>query len=83
MQNSGSVAEENRRWLTCTTNKMHDAEKLMLTSIIPGDALRIAGDLIHHVRRKHGIRSNCPCTAKEKEQMSSDTQLNNGVSQVS
>lgn len=58
---SNNVEEENRKWLLCTSNKNHEADKLMLTSIIPGDALSISGDLIHHVRRKHSIESDCPC----------------------
>lgn len=60
-RNSNNVCEENRRWLACTTNKNHEADKLMLTSIIPADALKIARDLIHHVRRKHTIGANCLC----------------------
>lgn len=73
-----NTGEENRRWLTCTSNKNHEAEKLMLTSIIPGNALRIAGDLIHHVRRKHGIKANCPCGRTND----GDTSPPNGLSQV-
>lgn len=80
---SNNVCEENRRWLSCTTNKNHEAEKLMLTSIIPADALKIARNLIHHVRRKHNIIASCMCTSDRPE--SGDTKAlstTNGVDEV-
>lgn len=52
----------------------------MLTSIIPGDALKIAGDLIHHVRRKHGIPSNCQCARSQRDSINDG--LMNGTNQV-
>lgn len=81
-KHSNNVEEENRRWLSCTANKNHEAEKLMLTSIIPGHALKIAGDLIHHVRRKHDIPSNCPCSQNEPETNNGRPTVRNGSSQV-
>lgn len=78
-KNSNNVCEENRRWLACTTNKNHEAEKLMLTSIIPADALKIARDLIHHVRRKHNIKSDCLCAPDRPDSADSSTPTANGV----
>ena len=77
-KNSKNVCEENRRWLSCTTNKNHEADKLMLTSIIPADALKIARDLIHHVRRKHNIKGSCSCTPDKSESGDSPGGLTNG-----
>lgn len=84
-KHSNNVEEENRKWLSCTSNKNHEAERMMLTAIIPGDALKIAGDLIHHVRRKHGIASNCPCGRSNSPQRTEATTNppSNGLSQVS
>lgn len=51
-----------RTWLTCSSGRQpHEATKLTLTQIIPGDALFKISDMIHDVRQRHGIKANCPC----------------------
>lgn len=50
------------KWLTCSSNRQaHEASKMMLTQIIPSDALWELGRLIHDMRNKWSIPSNCPC----------------------
>ncbi|XP_005091148.2 probable JmjC domain-containing histone demethylation protein 2C [Aplysia californica] len=50
------------KWLTCSSNRQaHEASKMMLTQIIPSDALWELGRLIHDIRTKWSIPSNCPC----------------------
>ncbi|XP_070212485.1 probable JmjC domain-containing histone demethylation protein 2C isoform X2 [Littorina saxatilis] len=54
--------EDDCKWLTCSSNRQaHDARKLMLTQIIPSDALWELGRLIHDIRRKWSIPAKCPC----------------------
>lgn len=55
--------EDDCKWLTCSSNRQaHDARKLMLTQIIPSDALWELGRLIHDIRRKWSIPAKCPCS---------------------
>ncbi|RUS84083.1 hypothetical protein EGW08_008122, partial [Elysia chlorotica] len=50
------------RWLSCSSNRQaHKASEMMLTQIIPSDALWELGRLIHDIRTKWSIPSNCPC----------------------
>ncbi|KAL8585820.1 hypothetical protein ACOMHN_065170 [Nucella lapillus] len=52
----------SRKWQICTSSRYpHDASKLMLTQIIPSDALWELGRMIHDIRRKWSIPSTCPC----------------------
>ncbi|KAK3611670.1 hypothetical protein CHS0354_012042 [Potamilus streckersoni] len=54
--------EERQEWLTCSANRQpHDVDKLMLTQIIPNDALWDVGCMVHEMRAKWGIMSKCPC----------------------
>ncbi|KAL3863065.1 hypothetical protein ACJMK2_004844 [Sinanodonta woodiana] len=54
--------EERQEWLTCSANRQpHDVDKLMLTQIIPNDALWDVGCMVHEMRAKWGIISRCPC----------------------
>ncbi|XP_029645559.1 probable JmjC domain-containing histone demethylation protein 2C isoform X3 [Octopus sinensis] len=49
-------------WLTCSANRQpHEPEKLMLTQIIPSNALWDLGQRIHEIRKKWSIKSNCTC----------------------
>ena len=51
-----------QRWLTCSANRQsHEPDKLMITQIIPSDALWVLGRMIHEMRDKWGISANCPC----------------------
>ncbi|KAL8562748.1 hypothetical protein ACOMHN_022623 [Nucella lapillus] len=55
--------EEDCKWLTCSSNRQaHDARRLMLTQIIPSDALWELGRLIHDIRRKWSIPAKCHCS---------------------
>ncbi|XP_025094129.1 probable JmjC domain-containing histone demethylation protein 2C isoform X4 [Pomacea canaliculata] len=60
--NADGKNEDCCKWLTCSSNRQaHEAEKLMLTQIIPSDALWELGRLIHDIRRKWSIPAKCPC----------------------
>ncbi|XP_052773895.1 probable JmjC domain-containing histone demethylation protein 2C isoform X3 [Mya arenaria] len=62
---SGGGEEEKRKWLTCSANRQpHNVDKLMLTQIIPSDALWEVGRLVHEVRDKWGMAKTCPCSPK-------------------
>ncbi|XP_041368314.1 lysine-specific demethylase 3B-like isoform X2 [Gigantopelta aegis] len=53
---------DDHKWLTCSANRQsHEAEKLMLTQIIPSDALWELGRMIHDIRTKWHIPTKCPC----------------------
>ncbi|XP_060084452.1 probable JmjC domain-containing histone demethylation protein 2C isoform X2 [Ylistrum balloti] len=59
--------EDQRRWLTCSSNRQqHEVDKLMLTQIIPRDALWEVGRLIHEIRNKWDIPSKCSCDKSMK-----------------
>ncbi|KAK6185777.1 hypothetical protein SNE40_007932 [Patella caerulea] len=54
--------DEDHRWLTCSSNRSaHEPDKMMLTQIIPSDALWELGRLIHDIRGKWSIPATCPC----------------------
>ncbi|XP_076470563.1 lysine-specific demethylase 3A-like isoform X2 [Babylonia areolata] len=56
------VGEGSRKWQICTSSRYpHDPSKLMLTQIIPSDALWELGRMIHDIRRKWSIPGTCPC----------------------
>ncbi|XP_055952912.1 lysine-specific demethylase 3A-like [Argiope bruennichi] len=48
-------------WLLCTMRQPHDQKGLVLTQMIPGDALWIMKDLLHKARLRLGIPSYCKC----------------------
>lgn len=53
---------EEHEWLTCSANRQpHEPEKLMLTQIIPSNALWDLGRRIHDLRKRFNIPSNCSC----------------------
>ncbi|XP_053407749.1 daf-12-interacting protein 1-like isoform X2 [Mercenaria mercenaria] len=57
--------EDQRQWLTCSANRQaHDVDKLMLTQIIPADALWEVGRMVHEVRDRFQILRACPCSPK-------------------
>ncbi|XP_048748291.1 probable JmjC domain-containing histone demethylation protein 2C isoform X3 [Ostrea edulis] len=59
---NGVQQEEQRDWLTCSANRQqHEPDKLMLTQIIPGDALWEVGKLIHDMKKKWNIPCKCSC----------------------
>lgn len=54
--------KENRsKWLKCIKDQVHQPDGLMLTQIIPGNALWDVGALVHQVCTKWHILSACPC----------------------
>ncbi|XP_064602584.1 probable JmjC domain-containing histone demethylation protein 2C isoform X2 [Liolophura sinensis] len=54
--------DAKHNWLRCSANRQpHEPEKLMLTQIIPCSALWELGELIHDIRVKWNISSDCPC----------------------
>ncbi|XP_053314115.1 lysine-specific demethylase 3A [Spea bombifrons] len=57
-------------WLKCVKGQLHEPENLMPTQIIPGKALYDVGDIVHSVRGKWGIKSNCPCSNKHQKPIS-------------
>ncbi|KAL5022479.1 hypothetical protein ScPMuIL_001634 [Solemya velum] len=61
-EDDSSFVEEKRHWLTCSSSRtQHEVDKLMLTQIIPKDALWEVGRLIHDMREKWVIPAKCPC----------------------
>ncbi|KAI8792891.1 lysine-specific demethylase 3B isoform X1 [Biomphalaria glabrata] len=64
----GKKALIDDKWLTCSANRQaHKASEMMLTQIIPSDALWELGRLIHDIRTKWSIPSNCPCGGGNSE----------------
>ncbi|XP_053560250.1 lysine-specific demethylase 3A isoform X2 [Bombina bombina] len=61
---------ETFSWLKCVKGQLHEPENLMPTQIIPGKALYDVGDVVHSVRGKWGIKSNCPCSNKHLKPLS-------------
>ena len=56
------MKDGGQRWLTCSANRQsHEPDKLMITQIIPSDALWVLGRMIHEVRDKWDIKAKCPC----------------------
>lgn len=75
---NGVQQEEQRDWLTCSANRQqHEPDKLMLTQIIPGDALWEVGKLIHDMKKKWNIPCKCSCG-----QSNSKLVQKNGINQV-
>lgn len=71
--------EDQRDWLTCSANRQqHEPDKLMLTQIIPGDALWEVGKLIHDMARKWSVPSRCACVQSNSKLV----QQKNGLNQV-
>ncbi|XP_068131416.1 lysine-specific demethylase 3A [Hyperolius riggenbachi] len=60
----GKDGTELFAWLKCVKGQLHEPENLMPTQIVPGKALYDVGDVVHSVRGKWGIKSNCPCSSK-------------------
>ncbi|XP_067656839.1 probable JmjC domain-containing histone demethylation protein 2C isoform X2 [Haliotis asinina] len=79
-KDDGKKALEDHRWLTCSANRQpHDAEKLMLTQIIPSDALWELGKLIHEIRAKWSIPAKCPCGQVTDAKISGKNGLNQQI----
>ncbi|XP_075050098.1 lysine-specific demethylase 3A isoform X2 [Mixophyes fleayi] len=83
----GSDGNESFSWLKCVKGQLHEPENLMPTQIVPGKALYDVCDVVHSVRGKWGIKSNCQCSSKHqkplskpvvKEESSSSTESTNG-----
>uniref|UniRef100_A0A8C5P9R4 Lysine-specific demethylase n=1 Tax=Leptobrachium leishanense TaxID=445787 RepID=A0A8C5P9R4_9ANUR len=66
MKNKSLLTDEPEgfSWLKCAKGQLHEPESLMPTQIIPGKALYDVGDIVHAVRGKWGIKSNCQCSSK-------------------
>ncbi|XP_075712622.1 lysine-specific demethylase 3A [Rhinoderma darwinii] len=58
---------ETFSWLKCCKGQLHEPDNLMPTQIVPGKALYDVGDVVHSVRGKWGIKSNCPCSNKHQK----------------
>ncbi|KAG9469604.1 hypothetical protein GDO78_020118 [Eleutherodactylus coqui] len=58
---------ETFAWLKCCKGQLHEPDNLMPTQIVPGKALYDVGDVVHSVRGKWGIKSNCPCSNKHQK----------------
>ncbi|XP_078589368.1 putative JmjC domain-containing histone demethylation protein 2C isoform X1 [Branchiostoma floridae x Branchiostoma japonicum] len=69
--------DDDDPWLECIKHQHHRPENLMLTQIIPGTALDDLRELIHEIRDKWSIKSNCLCLGRKR---SSGGQ--NGISQL-
>ncbi|XP_069833339.1 lysine-specific demethylase 3A isoform X2 [Dendropsophus ebraccatus] len=59
--------DESFSWLKCAKGQLHEPDNLMPTQIVPGKALYDVGDVVHSVRGKWGIKSNCPCSNKHQK----------------
>ncbi|CAJ0937866.1 unnamed protein product [Ranitomeya imitator] len=59
--------EADFAWLKCCKGQLHEPDNLMPTQIVPGKALYDVGDVVHSVRGKWGIKSNCPCSNKHQK----------------
>ncbi|XP_071947193.1 probable JmjC domain-containing histone demethylation protein 2C isoform X2 [Antedon mediterranea] len=55
-----------QRWLKCIKDQVHHVENLMLTQIIPKDALWDVGEMVHKMRVKWNVNPNCKCTKNGK-----------------
>ncbi|XP_033118335.1 uncharacterized protein LOC117117954 isoform X2 [Anneissia japonica] len=55
-----------QRWLKCIKDQEHLIENLMLTQIIPKDALWDVGELVHKMRIKWNVNPNCKCMKNGK-----------------
>ena len=67
----GSIKEEQCpakdrdgfQWLLCNNRQQHEPKKLEVTQIIAASALSSVGRMLHNVRTKWNISSNCSCVA--------------------
>ncbi|KAM3937804.1 lysine-specific demethylase 3A [Leptodactylus fuscus] len=66
-KNMNSNDDESFSWLKCAKGQLHEPDNLMPTQIVPGKALYDVGDVVHSVRGKWGIKSNCPCSNKHQK----------------
>jgi len=48
-------------WLLCSNQKEHQIEKLFITQILPGNALKMMSDIMHDTCRTHNIPLVCSC----------------------
>ncbi|KAM8940200.1 lysine-specific demethylase 3A isoform 2-T2 [Pelodytes ibericus] len=64
---TGESKYEGFSWLKCVKGQLHEPENLMPTQIVPGRALYDVGDVVHAVRGKWGIKSNCQCSNKHQK----------------
>ncbi|XP_060860134.1 lysine-specific demethylase 3A-like [Metopolophium dirhodum] len=48
-------------WLLCSNQKEHQIEKLFITQILPGNALKKMSDIMHDTCRTHNIPLDCSC----------------------
>ncbi|XP_061186493.1 lysine-specific demethylase 3A-like isoform X2 [Saccostrea echinata] len=75
--------EEQRDWLTCSANRQqHEPDKLMLTQIIPGDALWEVGKLIHDMKKKWNVPCKCSCGQSNSKLVQQKNGLNQYVQQA-
>ncbi|KAL4148750.1 hypothetical protein QTP88_002914 [Uroleucon formosanum] len=51
-------------WLPCSNQKEHQVEKLFITQILAGDALKFISDIMHETCRIHNIPLDCSCNEK-------------------
>ncbi|XP_056410279.1 lysine-specific demethylase 3A [Hyla sarda] len=65
--NSENDGAESFSWLKCAKGQLHEPDNLMPTQIVPGKALYDVGDVVHSVRGKWGIKSNCLCSNKHQK----------------
>ncbi|XP_018426956.1 PREDICTED: lysine-specific demethylase 3A [Nanorana parkeri] len=87
----GNDGIDSFSWLKCAKGQLHEPGNLMPTQIVPGKALYDVGDVVHSVRGKWGIKSNCPCSNRnqkplpkpavkeEIKESSSSTETTNGT----
>eukprot|EP00057_Strongylocentrotus_purpuratus_P019513 XP_011673987.1 PREDICTED: probable JmjC domain-containing histone demethylation protein 2C isoform X1 [Strongylocentrotus purpuratus] len=65
-KNDENTPENGSKWLKCIKDQVHQPDSLMLTQMIPGNALWDVGDLMHQVCAKWRIQSACPCLGDTK-----------------
>ncbi|CAG2171013.1 unnamed protein product [Oppiella nova] len=73
----GSIKEEECpakdrdgfQWLLCNNRQQHEPKSLEVTQIIAASALSSVGRMLHSLRTKWGIRSNCTCVSVSLKDM--------------
>ncbi|XP_041476903.1 probable JmjC domain-containing histone demethylation protein 2C isoform X3 [Lytechinus variegatus] len=65
-KNDENAPENGPKWLKCIKDQVHQPDSLMLTQMIPGNALWDVGELMHQVCTKWRIPSACPCLGDGK-----------------
>ncbi|GFQ73560.1 lysine-specific demethylase 3A [Trichonephila clavata] len=53
------------KWLLCTMRQSHEQDSLVMTQMIPGNALSQMKELLHKVRWRLGIPSYCKCNPQQ------------------